>query len=232
MKKRVGNCLGKDVLRLTQIRCLATLAMATYGFANCGAANAQAIGGEIVRNPVNGHYYQRHLNYSGLTERWQELQTFALSQGGYLVTITDQSEQDFVWNSFGSDLPYLINDQLGIYSTLFTGGFLDTDGLWKWVTGESFDYTNWHPGEPNGQYSVVLAKWVSGVQWYGTWGDEFFKYSDWKRNPYTIGFVMEWNNNPVDAGGEQAVPEPGEWAAMGILGAGLAGLVIRKRRVA
>lgn len=27
-----------------------------------------------------------------------------------------------------------------------------------------------------------------------------------------------------------AVPEPGEWAAMGILGAGLAGLVLRKRR--
>jgi hypothetical protein len=29
-----------------------------------------------------------------------------------------------------------------------------------------------------------------------------------------------------------AVPEPGEWAAMGILGAGLAGLVLRKRRAA
>jgi len=29
-----------------------------------------------------------------------------------------------------------------------------------------------------------------------------------------------------------AVPEPGEWAAMGILGAGLAGLVLRKRRKA
>lgn len=29
-----------------------------------------------------------------------------------------------------------------------------------------------------------------------------------------------------------SVPEPGEWAAMGILGAGLAGLVIRKRRQA
>jgi len=29
-----------------------------------------------------------------------------------------------------------------------------------------------------------------------------------------------------------AVPEPGEWAAMGILGAGLTGLVIRKRRMA
>jgi len=31
-------------------------------------------------------------------------------------------------------------------------------------------------------------------------------------------------------GGGGAVPEPGEWAAMGILGAGLTGLVIRKRR--
>ena len=33
-------------------------------------------------------------------------------------------------------------------------------------------------------------------------------------------------------GGGGAVPEPGEWAAMGILGAGLTGLVLRKRRLA
>ncbi len=31
-------------------------------------------------------------------------------------------------------------------------------------------------------------------------------------------------------GGEEAVPEPGEWAAMGVLGLGLAGLIVRKRR--
>ena len=30
--------------------------------------------------------------------------------------------------------------------------------------------------------------------------------------------------------GGGGVPEPGEWAAMGILGAGLTGLVLRKRR--
>jgi hypothetical protein len=33
-------------------------------------------------------------------------------------------------------------------------------------------------------------------------------------------------------GGGGGVPEPGEWAAMGVLGAGLAGLVIRKRKKA
>ena len=31
-------------------------------------------------------------------------------------------------------------------------------------------------------------------------------------------------------GGGGAVPEPGEWAAMGILASGLAGLVVNKRR--
>jgi hypothetical protein len=37
------------------------------------------------------------------------------------------------------------------------------------------------------------------------------------------------NTITVQVGGS-AVPEPGEWAAMGILGAGLTGLVLRKRR--
>lgn len=39
---------------------------------------------------------------------------------------------------------------------------------------------------------------------------------------------LRFNSNSPGA----AVPEPGEWAAIGILGAGLAGLVIRKRRSA
>lgn len=36
--------------------------------------------------------------------------------------------------------------------------------------------------------------------------------------------------NSGTAGGGGAVPEPGEWAAMGVFGAGLTGLVLRKRR--
>jgi len=46
------------------------------------------------------------------------------------------------------------------------------------------------------------------------------RYNDFKN--------LRFNSNIPGA----AVPEPGEWAAMGILGAGLVGMVIRKRRSA
>lgn len=43
-------------------------------------------------------------------------------------------------------------------------------------------------------------------------------------------FAFTGGGNPAESVLTVTVPEPGEWAAMGILGAGLAGLVIRKRR--
>lgn len=44
----------------------------------------------------------------------------------------------------------------------------------------------------------------------------------------STSFYNAWQMNVTPVSG--AVPEPGEWAAMGILGAGLTGLVLRKRR--
>ena len=49
------------------------------------------------------------------------------------------------------------------------------------------------------------------------------------------GGSVEVTGSPALGGSytpSSAVPEPGEWAAMGILGAGLAGLVVKKRRSA
>ena len=44
----------------------------------------------------------------------------------------------------------------------------------------------------------------------------------------TSSYYNAWQMNVTPVSG--AVPEPGEWAAMGILGAGLTGLVLRNRR--
>ena len=46
----------------------------------------------------------------------------------------------------------------------------------------------------------------------------------------SAGDPLDWINVRGFMVGTSAVPEPGEWAAMGVLGAGLAALVLRRRR--
>ena len=57
--------------------------------------------------------------------------------------------------------------------------------------------------------------------WDDCWGDPIVANSN--------GFIVEYNSNPT-APGNNAVPEPSEWAAMGLLGTGLLGLVVRGRK--
>ena len=193
-------------------------------------AMAQTVGGNVLYNADNGHYYQKYTNLGGLTESWQDLNTFATSQGGYLVTVTSQMEHDYLYTNFVSGSPSINHNVLGNYSTYLTGGFLNDNNQWSWITGEAFSYTNWYQGEPNGQSVITLCNVVSNVNWGGKWADEFKVYTDWgMQNPYTLGFIVEYNSNPT-APGNNAVPEPSEWAAMGLLGAGLLGLVVRGRK--
>ena len=50
----------------------------------------------------------------------------------------------------------------------------------------------------------------------------------WDRGRTDIGSITDWGMTITSA--PSAVPEPGEWAAMGVLGFGLIGLVVRGRR--
>lgn len=50
----------------------------------------------------------------------------------------------------------------------------------------------------------------------------------WDRARTDIGSITDWGMTITSA--PSAVPEPGEWAAMGVLGFGLVGLVVRGRR--
>jgi hypothetical protein len=87
-----------------------------------------------------------------------------------------------------------------------------------------------------------VTKWA-GLTQVNTGG--FTQSTNWTGAPITIGSnrilafsdagsAITANGSVTLKGVNYAVPEPGEWAAMGILGAGLGGLVIRarKRRVA
>jgi len=61
--------------------------------------------------------------------------------GGHLVTISNKYENEFVRRIKNGS-----NSWIGLKQD--PGATSPTDG-WNWINGESLDYTNWNPGEPN-----------------------------------------------------------------------------------
>lgn len=71
---------------------------------------------------------------------WNEAKIQCENMGGHLVTVTSEEEQ--------SVIEELVKDSF--CSWYFMGASNTENGVdYKWVTGESFDYTNWKNGSPD-----------------------------------------------------------------------------------
>jgi len=83
-----------------------------------------------VYNPENGHWYQL-----SSTMDWHAAKAHCEANGAYLATITSQSENTFVHDHFASKNAIWLgaNDEAA-------------NGDWRWVTGESFTFSNWFSG--------------------------------------------------------------------------------------
>jgi hypothetical protein len=129
---------------------------------------------------------------------------------GYLATITSANENNFIRD-------FVVNgtNQQSILDQFFTGGYYQ-DGSWKWITGESFTYTNWNTGEPNNNPGIdesrvtmwgpALTPPPGGGQGpLGTWNNAM-------PDRYTFWSLVEFGGNyPISAGspvGQCPVPEP------------------------
>jgi hypothetical protein len=110
-----------------------------------------------ITNPTTGNQY--FLTELPLT--WSEAQAEAVAAGGNLVTINDAEEQKWLLDVFGN-------------TQLFWIGLTDeeTEGVWKWVSGEDVTYTNWTPLEPNNAQSF-------GDQFFG---GENYAVMNWQQN--------------------------------------------------
>jgi hypothetical protein len=111
----------------------------------------------IIFNPHNGHSYE-YLKLPGDVS-WHEAVAMAENAGGYLATITDSTEAAIV-TTFLS-MP-------GNDATWLGGSDEAEEGVWAWVTGEPWDYTNWYPGEPNAAYPTqdyLEAQHALGGRW-------------------------------------------------------------------
>ena len=141
----------------------------------------------------NGHYYY----FYDLGTTWEGAKTFCESLGGYLLTITDEGEQAAVES--------LLTAHANEKNHYWLGGYRDeTDTTtWLWVTGETWNYTNWAYGEPNSSDGTENAVSIyrnadplnhSAV---GKWND---MRSDIENNtdPFymidKIGFICEWGS--------------------------------------
>ncbi|MBN8418295.1 MAG: protein kinase [Verrucomicrobia bacterium] len=157
-------------------------------------------GSPLSKFPVliyNGHYYQvvaEQLNQS-------DAQKHAQSLGAHLATITSQGEQYWM----NRVLPFYLQK---VPQGMATIGGLRENGVWKWVTGEPFKFTNWEDAtvaasEPEKNFvlkitatSYAKAEWGLGV-------------ATAKR-----AFLLEWDGRPSIT--PAPVPRPPQPAPMPI----------------
>ncbi len=176
-------------------------------FVFLGVSNAFADAPD--RKYYNGHWYQEVYTTSG---RWDSAQNLATALGGNLVTINDETEQQWLRTAFNQNRYYWI-------------GFNDAaqEGVWKWISGEPVTYTNWDGNNPNneGVEDWAVMNWdYHTINPRGTW-------NDWKIDGWGPGSPNAWESYYGIAEGNSPVPEP---ATMALFGFGAAGMAFLRRR--
>ena len=117
---------------------------------------------EWVVNPENGHNYK-----SIRCRNWDDAQAKAVAEGAHLVSINDAVEQQWIMGTFGAG-PYWI----GLTDA-------ESEGVWRWTSGEPVTYTNWAPDEPkaagNNEADYAFMSRFQGGNWYnvGTEGPDW-----------------------------------------------------------
>ncbi len=102
----------------------------------------------------NGHEYRVIKN----SLPWQVANAQAQLSGWYLATITSPQEQAFIVSLIQSAQSYYQQQCGDNLKGLWLGGYL-LNNNWTWVTGESWNYTNWGSEQPSGgSFLAISAK--------------------------------------------------------------------------
>jgi hypothetical protein len=153
-----------------------------------------------VSDGGNGHWYQLVLSgpITGSAARVE-----AERRGGHLVTATTQNENALIVQlaSRASQPAAWVDDPYGNAGGPWLGGYqpegASSSQPWGWVTGESWSWTGWAPGEPNGGYSPgrawTLMLGYANSNYYRGWADATL--SDLSSYPLPVSFIVEWDTD-------------------------------------
>ncbi len=136
--------------------------------------------------------------------------------GWHLATVTSPVENAFIWAGIESAWAGQGNVVPQPVLQFWLGGYQASPQAWTWVTGEPWNYTEWSPGEPNGDLGWTGSLTV-GRLGVASWNDE----GSWQSGIH--GFVVE-----------SAVPEPGTYgvfASLALMGFAWVNRVSRRTAV-
>ncbi|MGN0542908.1 MAG: leucine-rich repeat protein [Acutalibacteraceae bacterium] len=102
----------------------------------------------------NGHTYGRFETSC----TWQEAKLVCEMLGGHLATVTSAEEMTVIQSLLSEGTP----DSYWLGAT-----DEETEGTWKWITGEDFNYSLWGYGQPDncGDVEDYLETWGRGSSW-------------------------------------------------------------------
>lgn len=194
------------MLRTTALIVAATASVSFAQIFQASATWDTAAGG-------NGHTYTVFWAPNGITFEDAEVRAEMLS--GTLATITSDQENLFVTSSLNllanANLWYVdgFNNAIGPWiGGIQQPGASEPGGGWTWITGETWEYSNWSSGEPNNSGGTE-----NRAHYFGAGPTPNVTWNDITNSVLIQGYVVE------------IVPTPGTIAL-----ACIGGLLLTRRR--
>lgn len=123
----------------------------------------------------------------------QEARKFCEKQGGHLIYINSQEEQDFIFNEL----------QDSGTKNMYWIGAVESSGSWVWSDGTDISYSNWSANEPansdgDSKYSIINLKSENYDK--GGWVAQSNIGAEYREAEYypNYGFICEWEYHCQD----------------------------------